>query len=537
MRTVANLLLHRKPLQICNLVRLTACYKGFLNTYLCDRASHKSRLLGYDNSIVYLAFGMATSEDCTALTDISLQEVIKRINIGREDFWGDTSTAWLVLFHVHCIVCVVLFTIVLCWCGLFLWEKLQAWRKQSSFLYLLAVYCVMWSLSSVLQYILLVTDINSRSPNQNLAVATYSFEMISLATSMNGLLILAVYQYYRLRFYAYQSLTKYVFFTGPSLLITIIIIAIISTSVGSLAIVVIVVLILLLNFIGMMGTTSLVAMYTELWFRTKSSKSLRGTVAGKILIRRLIFRLISYIYLVLLPVHLLIPFIKLAVNSDCIEEAQGNRTVWLSMLTVIKFSELFLVTQCLNVPQKVQKLFRNFCSTKSTTKRSPSIDFFPKKMTLELLDDLYVVDPISSEEMSPTKSYTNKAYDLLESEIGSNSSECESDNFLAVTLDSCEPTSTETPCQLVECINNVPSDATVEREILPQTSNNDVDEVLSVQSYVINEMMPLSERLECEFQDNRLLHSVFDELRSRSSHYLYTPPLVTDFSSKLFLYV
>ena len=481
---------------------------------------------------------MAASEDCVELIDISLQGVIRRINIGREDFWGDTSTAWLVLFHVHWVVFVILFTIVICWCGLFLWEKLQAWRKWCSFLYLLAVYCMLWSLSSVLQYILLVVDI-IHPPNQILAVATYSFEMITLATSMNGLLILAVYQYYRLKFHAYQSLKKYVLFTGPSLVITIIIIATISTSIGSLAIVVIVVLILLLNFIGMMGTTSLVAMYTELWFRTKSSKSLRGTVAGRILIRRLLFRLASYVYLMLVPIHLLIPFIKLAANSDCVEEARGNRVIWLIMQTIIKLAELFLVTQYLNVPQKIQKLFRNLCSTRSITKPSPSMDFLPKNITQELetaLDDLNVVDPFNSEEMLPTKSGINKAYDLLRPELGSNSAEHESDKLM-VALDIHEPVSTETPHRLVECINNVPSSNTVEREILPQASNsiNNVVEELKVQPYVNDEMRPPAEKLECEFQGNQLLYSVFDELHSRFNHRLYTPPLPDDFSGNISL--
>ena len=473
---------------------------------------------------------MATTDDCTALTDISLQEVIKRINIGGENFWGATSTAWLALFYVHCVVFIVLFTIVICWCGLFMWEKLQAWRKQSSFLYLLAVYCMMWSLSSTLQYILLVVDIN-HPPNQSLAVVTYSVEMITLATSMNGLLLLAVYQYYRLRFYAYQSLTKYLLFTGPSLILAVTIIAMISTSVESLAIVAIVVLILLLSFIGMMGTTSLVAMYTELWFRTKSSKSLHGTIAGRILIRRLIFRLTSYIYFGLLPVHLLIPFIKLAADGDCIGEAQGNRTIWLSMQTVIKFAELFLVTQCLNVPQKIQKLFKNLCSKKSDTKRSLSIDLFTKN-TQELLDDLYIVDPINSEGILPTNSCysTNKTHDLPEPEPKSSYSEHEPDDLLAVTLDICDLASIEMPCQRID---NVPSDTTVEREILPQASNNNIDdEELKLQPYVNNEMMPLSEKLECEFQDNQLLYSVFDELHSRFNHHLFTPPLVNDFSGK-----
>ena len=458
---------------------------------------------------------MAASENCTALTDLTLQEVIQRINIGRNDFWGAPSTAWLVLFNVHCVVFIVLFAIITCWCGLFMWEKLQAWRKRSSFLYLLAVYCMTWSLSSVLQYALLIVD-NFRSPNKSLAVVTYSFEITTFATSMNGLLILAVYQYYRLKFHPYHSLTKYILLTGPALVTASIIIVTISTSIGSLAIVAIIVLILLLTFIGMIGTTSLVAMYTQLWFRTKNSKSLHGTKLVKILVTRLIFRLASYIYLMLLPASLMLPFIRLAANNDCIQETQGNRTVWLILQTVIKLAELLLVTQCLNVPQKIQKLFK---SAKSAEKPR---DFLPK-ITQKSLEDL----DLYSSEVFPAKSCVNKVYSEQKVDLKSTSpTEHEPDQLLAITLDVCDPASTELPHQIVECIDNVVSSTAVEQEILPQASNDNLNKELQVQSYVNNEVVPPSEK-KCEFQDNQLLYSVIDELRTRFSCYLYDTPAIS----------
>ena len=466
-------------------------------------------------------------EDCTAISSVSLNEVTKRINIGREEFWGTASTTWVALFYVQCIVFITLFAITVCWCGLFLWEKLQSWRRNYSLLYLLFVYCMMWSLTSLLQYILLAINVSS-PPNQNLAAATYSIEIIAFATSMNGLLILAVYQYYRLIFQVYQSLKKCVLFTGPSLVIAITVVAIILTSVGSVAIMPLVIMILILAFIGIMGTTSLVAIYTKLWLRNKSSQSLEGSIGGKKLIRRLIFRLISYIYLMMVPVHLLVPFIELAANSDCIEEAQGNRTIWLSLQTAIKLAELFLVIQCLNVPQKVQRLFRNLRPQKPA---KSSVDVTPKNVTKVLLND--IEDPFNSGGTLPTKSIAsdkNKAHDLLEA------ARLESDSpkhdLLEVMQYSRGPRSTKSPCQLAECIG-IPFITAVEKEILSQASNNNIDDEFKEQSYSNNKMM-LSEKVECEFQDNQLLCSIFDELNSQFNHDLYyTPSPIDVLSGKL----
>lgn len=464
---------------------------------------------------------MAVSDDCTALTSLTLREVTRRINIGREEFWGATSDTWLALFYVHCVVFIILFTIIIFWCLLFLWEKLQAWRRESSFLYLLCIYCLMWSFSGTLQYILLAVDL-SQSPNEKLATATYSFEMITVASSMNGLLLVAVYQYYRLRFYTNKSIIRYILCTGPSLIIVVIIIGIISSLVGSLAIVGLVVFILVLTFIGMIGTTSLVAMYTELWYRTKSSRSLHGSTAGRILIRRMIFRLISYFYLALVPVQLLTPFVALANKSDCIEEAKGNRAVWLVIQTFIKFAELLLVAQCLSVPQWVQRLFRNLWYVKSTVKQSVSIDFSKHIPVTVSLDNL---DPLISEGTFPTKSSSDANNDSPEAVLQSNTTVDELIGSLqAVTVENWDSASTESTCELAECIDTVPCDATLEREILPNASSNCVDDKLEVQPHFNTKAMQ-SENLECGFQDNQLLNSVIDELHNRFNHYICTPSL------------
>ena len=390
----------------------------------------------------------------------------------------------------------------------------------------------MWSFTSLLHYILLAVGVISHPPNQKLTTATYSLELIAVASSMNGLLIIAVYQYYRLRFRSYQSLKKCVLLTGPAVVIAAIIITIVSIPVDYKAVVAIVVLVLILMFIGMMGTTGLVAMYVELWFRTNSSRSLQGSMAGKSLILKLIIRLLSYLYLVMVPVHLLLPFIKLVIEGDCVEEAQGNRATWLSIQTVIKLAELFLVTQCLDVPQKVQKFLRNLCTTKQTKKQLSLVDPVPKKSPGSL-DDLCIVETTGG--VFPainSASEMHKTNDLLEVGFKSNTPQHELNNPLEVMLDNNDPGTTELPCQPVELATIIPfnSTALIEKEYLPQASSINVDKELKEESY--SGTMDTN-RFNNDFQDSQLLSSVFDELWSRYNRDLYTPSLMNSLSGEL----
>ena len=385
----------------------------------------------------------------------------------------------------------------------------------------------MWSFTSLIYYILLAVDV-SHPPNQKQTTATYSFEMIAVASSMNGILIIAVYQYYRLRFHSYQSLKKYVLLTVPSVIIAATVITMISIPVNHKAVVVIVVLVLVLTFIGMMGTTALVAMYTERWFRAKSSRSLQGSIAGRFLIQRLIFRLISYIYLVIVPVHLLTPFVKLVIESDCVEEAQGNRATWLSIQTVIKVAELFLVTQCLTVPQKVQKFFRHLCSTTQTKKQLSFVNSVPKR-SQGSFENSCIVEPTG-----PKFPAENSTSDMVKAQdsLASNTPQHELNDSLEVTLGNTDPESTESSCQSDQCASIVPfhNNAVIEKEILPLASSNNVEKELKEESY--NEPL-LSDRLDYEFQDNQLLSSVFDELQFRFNHDLYMPSLMQSLSGEL----
>ena len=140
------------------------------------------------------------SDNCTALASLDFKEVIERINTGSEDFWGVASNEWLVFFYAQYIALIILFIIVICWCVLVLLDlwKRRWLRTNCLSLYVVFVYCTLWSTTSALQYILLAVDV-SLMPSQDLAVVTYCLEMVAFAISMNGILIYAVNQYYQLK--------------------------------------------------------------------------------------------------------------------------------------------------------------------------------------------------------------------------------------------------------------------------------------------------------------------------------------------------
>ena len=462
------------------------------------------------------------SDNCTALASLNLKEVIKRINTGSEDFWGTASNLWLVLFYVHYIAFIILLISIVFWSVLNLWESFNSWRRNAlHYLYLVLVYCTLWSIASALQYILLAVDV-SLTPSQDLAVVTYCLEMVAFATSMNGLLIYAVYQYHQSRTITHHlpssSFIKYLLFTGPSLIIAVSIVAIILTLKGSLAIIAIIVLILILTFIGIMGTTSLVAMYAKLCCRTK-----KGTQSQKSNIMKMIIRLTSYVYLIMVCCHLLTPFIRLATNSDCIKEVQGDRTIWLSVQTAVKLVEAFLVIQCLTVPKKVKMLFRKCLSPKSTQQQiqSTAIDFYPKGRTLHHLhkdpETACVTKGLSDDDME-------KFYNLQEERVDQElSTEDKLDEVLEVTLHHCDPASTRSPCRPIEY--NINFNTAVERDILSQTSNSNVGDMFKVQSYLSDEVAP-SGKLEHVFQGDQLFNSICDELKFWFNHDVCTPPLL-----------
>ena len=230
----------------------------------------------------------------------------------------------------------------------------------------------------------------------------------------------------------------------------------------------------------------------------------------RFLIRKLIIRLTSYVYLVMVCGQLLTPFIQLSTNSDCIEGAQGNKMVWLSVQTIIKLAEAILVIQCLTVPQKVKRLlfFRKCWSSSKSSQllqqtRFTEADFYSENRSpndnYKNLETKYIKG-LSDRDVEKVYNFQEKRddYDVHMS------TEHKLVEALEVTLHHSNLASTRSPCQLIECVNNKTLDTVVEREILSQASSSNVGDILKVHSYCVP-----PRKLEHEFQGDQLLNSFF----------------------------
>ena len=242
----------------------------------------------------------------------------------------------------------------------------------------MSTYCV-WSFTSATYYVLLTIGVNSLASRQ-LAVTTEIFEILSVASLMNNLLVTAAYQFYLLYEHSIHK-SKYIFYSinVPVLLLTFTIIVILLSANGSL-LTAVVILTFVLVLIGTVGTTLFIINYTKLWFTIKKIKGqIYVTSAREVLARGLLRVLLGYVYLVLLCYHLTASSIKVTFTNKCVEDAQGKRSAWLVLQSILKVFELVLVLQCLvsHIPQRIKRLFK-----KRTVKQSKKIRP-PQSITLK----------------------------------------------------------------------------------------------------------------------------------------------------------
>ena len=314
------------------------------------------------------SFTTGFQKNCTTLASLDLIDVFTKLSIGNEDYWGAVDTPYLALYYIHFIIFFTLLLIINCWCGLVLWEKVPSVKKHALLVYIVSTYCV-WAFTSVVHYVLITIDLNCVTSRQ-LASTAKLFETLSVASLMNNLLVTAVYQFYLLRYK--HSIYKYKhIFCGiniPSILTTFVIVVMILTANGPLLAAVVILTIILL-LIGTAGTTLFIINYTKLWVTIKEIKYIAST--RQVIVRGLLRVLLGYMYLVLLSYHLTAPLIKVASNDKCVEDAEGKRSTWLIVQSLLKVFELVLVLLCLisHVPQRIEKLF------KQTVKESKKIQY------------------------------------------------------------------------------------------------------------------------------------------------------------------
>ncbi|XP_065920633.1 uncharacterized protein [Dysidea avara] len=266
------------------------------------------------------------SKNCTALSTLDLTDVVTRLTIGNEEYWGTVSTAWLSVFYVYVIVCCPLLLIVNFRYLWILWKKLRSAKIKNNFaMILICNYCV-WSFTGVIHQLLLIIEVNTA--NQTLAVTSKIFHQLSFTTLINGLTIVAVFEYFLLQYkFGNRSVISYSLCGIPTFLIVVVIIVILLSASGS-ALIVMVILTMALVLIGVGSSTAMVIMTYRI--RHQRLKSLYKVVFT------------SYIFLMLLSYHLVNALVKVIANKNCVENAQGNRVSWLIIQCIIVLLELIV---------------------------------------------------------------------------------------------------------------------------------------------------------------------------------------------------
>jgi len=270
-----------------------------------------------------------TSENCTALSTLDLTDVITRLSIGNEEYWGAMSTTWLSVFYIYVVVCCPLLLIISCWYLWILWKKVRSTKiKNRSFamIQLICNYC-MWSFTTFIHQLLTIVEVNATYPDKNLAVASKIFEQLSFATLINGLTIVAMFEYCLLQYKFGNRSVIYSLCGIPTFLIVIVIIIILLSASGSV-LVVMVILMMMVVVIGVGSVTTILVMTYRLGHRRL--KSLYKVV------------ITSYILMVLLSYHLINALVKVTAYRDCVEDAQGNRVSWLVVLCIVMLLELLV---------------------------------------------------------------------------------------------------------------------------------------------------------------------------------------------------
>lgn len=275
-----------------------------------------------------------TPENCTVLSTLfHLTDVITRLAISNEEYWGTMNTAWLLVFYIYFIVCCPLLLAITC---RYLWIMWKIWKpnqftkiknnRGTAIIQLLGNY-MMWSFISVIYQLLTVTDVNTAYPDQSLAVTSKIFELLSFAMLINGLTIIAVFEYFLLYRFGNRSVISHFLCSAPSLLIVVVVIVILLSASGSVLIM-LEILILMLVIVGVGSSTAILIMTYRIRYRRLNS--LYAVV------------ITSYVLLMLLSYHLVNALVKVSANNDCIVNAKGNRVSWLVIQSVITLLELIV---------------------------------------------------------------------------------------------------------------------------------------------------------------------------------------------------
>ena len=314
---------------------------------------------------------------CTALNEMSLSDVLAKMDIGDDEFWGDLNTVWLAFFIIYCVLFYAVLLVLFC---IYFWLLFYA-AKQAyplrTLMYLLTTY-IFWFISSYAHGILIIYSIadGSESTDRTLAAVIRNLETVA-SSCFVSIIMLAFFSrtdiktdpektdpektdpkktnsnlYFPLKCAALSTSVIYGF--------TIAVMIILSIHIDSENLVALVV------FRSLVFLTSIIIVFVGISCKSHSLKTKEQFCLlwndSKLFVIALPYLLLSYAYFLYT--------LTTVINNSCIEDVQLYREVWLVLNSLLRFCEIsFSIAYFI----KTVKLVKNFYDDGEPEKDSDSL--------------------------------------------------------------------------------------------------------------------------------------------------------------------
>lgn len=277
--------------------------------------------------------------DCAPLNGSNLIDVFTKMDIGNTEFWGSVSVAWMIFFIMYCVLLYVVLLGLFCFCVYFLFHALKQLFFLRTSVYSLALY-ILWFALSFVYSILVINNIASDSgADKVMADVTRTMETVT-STSFVNIIIATPFSnpHLKSRFSLTCVIISNVIISAMALVIMISSLSAISLFGRSIFIILIVFRILM--FIVSISVVIFVTLY-------KFKHLLKPIGPFFLLWRNKILLVIVFPYFLLSCSYFLYTLGAVVSNSDCVQNIQLNRTVWLVFNFLLRICEVIFSIKCL----------------------------------------------------------------------------------------------------------------------------------------------------------------------------------------------
>ena len=272
-------------------------------------------------------------DHCTPLDELDLADTFTGMDIGNSEFWGSMSGFWRPCFIIYCILFYAALLILCGICvGLLYYTLKQAAEAAYSLrtvVYLLTLY-IIWSTLSLAHGILMIIS-TAGSNDSGLAHGEIILDTITLA-SFVSIILVAIFSFLDSNIH---FTLRYAFLSTLLIYIEAIIIVVLSIPNGIISATLVFVCMIVLR--SLMFITSVLSLFAVVFFKHNS-------LSTKELICMLwkdnkILLIIAFPYFLLWYMYSLYIMVVVLSNSNCTEDIQLQRAVWLVFNSLLRICE------------------------------------------------------------------------------------------------------------------------------------------------------------------------------------------------------